>query len=210
MWRRTLAHARRRTPAAQNAGGARVRQDSRLHAPSAAGIDRRTHPMKTLRQAVDKLPLPENPGGLVYGTILIAALLSAESAKVESYWETLAGVALTEIIYWLALSYSEFAGDRAEDGEPFTIRGFQRSAKHELAVSEGALVPLLVLIGCWIGGVGLHNGIRFAIWASAVVIVAAELVIGIRSEQHGRELAISAGLGVVFGLLVISLRLILH
>ena len=61
-----------------------------------------------------------------------------------------------------------------------------------------------------IGGVGLHNGIRFSIWASAVMIVVAELVIGVRSEQHGRELAISAGLGVVFGLLVISLRLILH
>jgi hypothetical protein len=69
---------------------------------------------------------------------------------------------------------------------------------------------VLVLVGCWIGGVGLHNGIRFAIWSSAVVIVAAELIIGIRSDQHGRELAVSAVLGVVFGLLVISLRLILH
>jgi hypothetical protein len=166
--------------------------------------------MKKLRQAVDKLPLPENPGGLVYGTILIAALLSAESAKVETYWETLAGVALTEIIYWLALSYSEFAGARAADGKPFTFSGFRRSAQHEFAVSEGALVPILVLVGCWIAGVGLHNGIRFSIWASAVMIVLAELVIGVRSNQHGRELAISAGLGVVFGLLVISLRLILH
>jgi hypothetical protein len=166
--------------------------------------------MKTLRHWVDALPLPTNPGGLVYGTILIAALLSAESAKVESYWETLAGVALTEIIYWLALSYSEFAGHRVAAGEPFTVGGFWRSAEHELAVSEGALVPLLVLIGCWIAGVQLYNGIRLAIWGSAGMIVAAEVVIGIRSDQHGRQLAVSAALGVVFGLLVISLRLILH
>jgi hypothetical protein len=166
--------------------------------------------MKTLRSWVDDLPLPTNPGGLVYGTILIAALLSAESAKVETYVETLAGVALTEIIYWLALSYSEFAGHRVDEGQPFTIKGFWRSARHELAVSEGALVPLLVLIGCWIADVKLHNGIRLAIWASAGVIVAAEVVIGIRADQHGRELAVSAALGVVFGLLVISLRLILH
>jgi hypothetical protein len=166
--------------------------------------------MKMLRHWMDELPLPTNPGGLVYGTILIAALLSAESAKVESYWETLAGVALTEIIYWLALSYSEFAGHRVAEGEPFTVGGFWRSAEHEIAVSEGALVPLLVLIGCWIAGVHLYNGIRFAIWASAAVIVAAEVLIGVRSDQHGRELAVSAALGVVFGLLVISLRLILH
>ena len=44
----------------------------------------------------------------------------------------------------------------------------------------------------------------------AVVIVIGEVVIGVRSNQHGRELAVSAALGVVFGLLVISLRLILH
>jgi hypothetical protein len=166
--------------------------------------------MKRLRHWVDLLPLPENPGGLVYGTILVAALLSAEAAKVETYWETLAGVAVTELIYWLALSYSEFAGDRVVDEQPFTFGGFWVSAKHEFAVSEGALVPVLILVGCWIGGVGLHNGIRFAIWSSAVVIVVAEVVIGIRSNQHGRELAISAALGVVFGLMVISLRLILH
>ncbi len=163
-----------------------------------------------VRHWLDQLPLPDNPGGLVYGTILVAALLSAESAKVETYLDTLAGVALTEVIYWLALSYSEFAGDRAADGKPFTFTGFRASAQHEFAVSEGALVPVLVLIGCWIAGIDLHNGIRFAIWSSAAMIVLAELVIGIRSDQHGRELAISAGLGVVFGLLVISLRLILH
>ena len=166
--------------------------------------------MKRLRHWVDELPLPTNPGGLVYGTILVSALLAAESVKVETYPETLVGVALTEVIYWLALSYSEFAGHRVAEGQPFTLAGFWRSAQHELAVSEGALVPLLVLIGCWIAGVQLYNGIRFAIWASAAVIVVAEVVIGIRSEQHGRELAVSALLGVVFGLLVISLRLILH
>jgi hypothetical protein len=166
--------------------------------------------MKLLRRWVDELPLPTNPGGLVYGTILVAALLSAESAKVETYLDTLAGVALTEVIYWLALSYSEFAGHRVDEGLPFTFSGFWRSAQHELAVSEGALVPVLVLVGCWIADVQLHNGIRFAIWGSAAVIVLAEVVIGIRSDQHGRELAVSAALGVVFGLAVISLRLILH
>ena len=163
-----------------------------------------------LRHWLDELPLPTNPGGLVYGTILVAALLAAESAKVETYVETLIGVALTEIIYWLALSYAEFAGHRVEQGDPFTFAGFARSARHELAVSEGAVVPIAVLIGCWIAGVHLANGIRLAIWASAAVIVLAEILIGVRAEQHGRELAVSAALGVVCGLLVISLRLILH
>ena len=166
--------------------------------------------MKSLRRALDRLPLPTNPGGLVYGTILIAALLAAENAKAEGYADTIAGVAVAELVYWLALSYSEFAGHRVTEGGAFNLKGFWRSAEHEIAVVQGAVVPVLVLICCWIADVKLYNGLRLAIWASAGVIVVGELLIGVRSEQHGRELATSAALGVVFGLLVISLRLILH
>ena len=166
--------------------------------------------MKSLRRVLDRLPLPTNPGGLVYGTILIAALLAAENAKAQTYADTIAGVAVAELVYWLALSYSEFTGHRVTEGGAFNLKSFWRSAEHELAVVQGAVVPVLVLIGCWIAGVKLYNGVRLAIWASAGVIVVGELLIGVRSEQHGRELAVSAALGVVFGLLVISLRLILH
>lgn len=166
--------------------------------------------MERLRKWLQALPLPTNPGGLVYGTILIAALLAAEGGTAVDYTETVVGIVLAEFVYWLALSYAEFAGDRAADGRPFAWRGFRASARHELAVVQGGVIPLLVVVGSWIAGVSLSWGLRFAIWASAAVIVLTEVAIGIRSNQRGRELVISAALGVLFGLLVISLRLILH
>src|SRR6202012_886850 len=87
-----------------------------------------------LRHQVQRLPLPTNPGGLVYGTILSATLISAEYARAERYAGALGGIVIAEIVYWLALSYSEFAGERVKTGESFEFKGFWRTAKHELAV----------------------------------------------------------------------------
>ena len=73
--------------------------------------------MSWIRNQVRRMPLPTNPGGLVYGTILSATLISAEYAKAERYGGALGGIALAEIIYWLALSYSEFAGERVRKSQ---------------------------------------------------------------------------------------------
>ena len=63
--------------------------------------------------------MPDNAGGLVYGTILVATLLSAESARSETYLKTVGAVVVTLLAYWVTISYSEFAGERLERGEHF-------------------------------------------------------------------------------------------
>ena len=44
--------------------------------------------------------MPTNPGRLVYGTIAVGALLAAESARQETYVETVFAVAITLLLYW--------------------------------------------------------------------------------------------------------------
>ena len=166
--------------------------------------------MSWLRHQLDRLPLPTNPGGLVYGTILIATLISAESAKAQRYGGSLAGIVLAELVYWMALSYSEFTGERAASGEPFELRGFWRSAKHELAVIQGGIVPFLVILVCWIVGASLTTALTLGVYTAAAMIVVTELVIGITTEQTGRELVIDTAVGVAFGVLVIAVKVILH
>ena len=166
--------------------------------------------MSRLRHELARLPLPTNPGGLVYGTILIATLISAESAKAQRYSGSLAGIALAEFVYWLAISYSEFTGERAASGEPFELRGFWRSARHELAVVQGGTVPFLVIVACWIIGASLSAALTLGVYTAAGMIVVAELVIGITTEQTGRELVIDTAVGVAFGVLVIAVKVILH
>jgi hypothetical protein len=93
--------------------------------------------------------VPTNPAGLIYGTITVAALLAAETARRETYAKTVGAVGLTLIVYWLAHSYAEFAGDRLADGEHVSVVGLLRAARRGLAVLMGAAIPFLVLLGCW-------------------------------------------------------------
>jgi len=154
--------------------------------------------------------MPDNPAGLVYGTVTVAALLAAESARRETYAAVIASVVITLILYWLAHAYAEFVGHRLQTQEHFTYRGLMRTAAHEFAVVLGATVPLAVLLGCWAFGTRLDTAVSASIWTAAGAIVAVELVIGIKAELEGRDLIRQTLFGAVLGLLVISLRVVLH
>ena len=67
--------------------------------------------------------MPDNAAGLVYGTILVATLLSAESALRETYAKTVIGVLVALVTYWLALAYARFTGERLEEGRGATLAG---------------------------------------------------------------------------------------
>jgi hypothetical protein len=151
-----------------------------------------------------------NPGRLVYGTIAVGALLAAESARRETYLETVLAVAVTLLLYWLAHSYAEFVDRRLEHAKPFSLEGFAAAARHELSVLVGAAIPLIVLVIWWIAGASLGAAVGAAVWTSAIVIVLIEIVIGRRAELTGREFATQTAFGALLGLLVIALRLLLH
>jgi hypothetical protein len=166
--------------------------------------------MNWITRQVKRLPLPSNPSGLIYGSILSATLISAETAKAERYAGALGGIVLAEIIYWLALAYSEFAGERAETGDPFEFKAFLRSAKHELAVVLSGIPPFLVIVACWIAGAPLSTALTIGVYTAAGMIVLAELIIGISTEQTGRELIFDTLVGVLFGILIVALKVLLH
>jgi hypothetical protein len=155
-------------------------------------------------------PMPANSGRLVYGTIAVGALLAAESARQETYLETVGAVAITLLLYWLAHSYSEFIDRRLEHGKPFSFDGFAEAALHELAVLVGAAIPLIVLVSWWVAGASLGAAVSAAVWTSAIVIVAIEIVIGRRAELPGRAFVTQTAFGATLGLLVIAVRLVLH
>jgi hypothetical protein len=152
----------------------------------------------------------ENPGGIVYGVILVATLLAAESATRETYGETVGAVAVALTVYWLASAYAAFTGERAHGGEHFTVSGYRRALRHESAVVVGALGPLVAVLVCWAVGTGLDAATRLGVWVAGAIIVATELLLGIRSHLEGRELVVQTAFGVVLGAAVVALRVLLH
>jgi hypothetical protein len=151
-----------------------------------------------------------NPGKLVYGTILVATLLAAESARQETYARTAGAVVIALLVYWLAASYAQFTGERLERCEPFHYSALLRTAVHEVGVIVGAIVPLAVLLLMWAAGAALTAAVTTAIWSAAAMIVATEVLIGVRADLTGRELVRQTAFGVVLGLLVVALRVLLH
>jgi hypothetical protein len=154
--------------------------------------------------------MPANPAGLVYGTLLVATLLGAEVSRAETYPKTLGALAIALTLYWLAHSYAEFTGGRIEDAEHFTYAGLVRTARGEMTMLAGPVVPILLILICWAAGVALTSAVLAAVWTSAAMIVAAEVAIGVRAKLSRRDLVRQAAIGAALGLLVIALRVLLH
>jgi hypothetical protein len=154
--------------------------------------------------------MPTSVAGLIYGTISVAALLAAESARSETYPKTVGAVAIIMILYWMAHSYSEYAAERMQEHEPFTYTGMIAIATRELTVLIGAAVPFAMLVICWIVGASLTLAVAAASWASAAIVIATEIVIGVRANLTGRELVRQTVVGAILGLLIVALRVLLH
>jgi hypothetical protein len=151
-----------------------------------------------------------NAAGLVYGTILVATLLSAESAARETYPKTVAAVLVTLAAYWLTLAYSRFTGDRLEHKERFSLSDLVHAAREELTVLLGAAIPLDMLLVFWIGGASLETAVNAAVFIAAVTLVVIEVVIGVRAELRGRQLILQSAVGATLGLMIIGIRILLH
>lgn len=151
-----------------------------------------------------------NPGAIVYGTITIGALLAAESAQHETYAETVGAVLIALLLYWLAHAYSELAAERLEHHEAFTVTGVVSTLVSELMIIVGAAVPLLTLVVCWAAGFRLATAVAAAVSTAAAMIVIEEAVTGVRAHLSRRALVVQIAVGIFFGLLVLSLSLLLH
>jgi hypothetical protein len=154
--------------------------------------------------------VPDNAAGLVYGIILVATLLSAESASQETYLKTVIGVLAAIVTYWLALAYARFTGERLEQKTRATIPDMTSAAVHELTVLYGAAVPFAAIVAFWIGGASLDTAILAAVYVADAAIIAAEIIIGVRAGLRGAALIGQAAVGAVLGTLILLLRLLLH
>jgi hypothetical protein len=151
-----------------------------------------------------------NPGGAIYGTLTVGALLAAEQAGRETYAKTIVAVAVAMILYWLAHAYAGSAEHRLREEEPLTPGLVGRTMLHEVSILVGAAVPLLVVVLFGLFGAALATAVSAGAWTSAIVIVALELIAAVRAELHGREFVVQVVIGALLGVLVIVLKVLLH
>lgn len=151
----------------------------------------------------------ENPGGIVYGAILVGALLAAESGHPETYTEAVASGLTGAAVFWLLHAYASALGRRVAHQERLTARVLMQSLGDEWAIIPGAAIPLSVLVIAGLTGSNLEDAVNVAIWASVASIVVLEIGAGINAGARGMELFFDAAIGAVLGGAILALKAIL-
>jgi hypothetical protein len=146
----------------------------------------------------------------VYGIIVIGALLAAESARHETYLDTVSSTVIAAALYWLAHAYAGVLGRRLTLQQRLTAGALARALGHDWAIMRGAAVPLLALVLCWAIGVALHTAVAAALWSVIASLIAFELLAGVRSRATPGELALDLGVGAAMGLAILVLKIVLH
>jgi hypothetical protein len=152
----------------------------------------------------------ENPAGVVYGLVVIGALLAAESGRHETYLATVASAGIAAALYWLAHAYATVLGRRLSFGQRLNLVALARALAHDWALVRGAAIPLLTTLVAWLLGASQETAVAAALWSDVVAIAVLELAAGLRSRGGAAELALQACVSATLGAGIIVLRVVLH
>lgn len=148
--------------------------------------------------------------GAIYGSLAVGTLLAVESARQETYGETLGAVVIALLLYWLAHSYAEFTSRRIREGERLTLRGLTGSMALWSPIPVGAGPPLIALVMAHTLGANLTVAVSVGFWTAVGSIVLVELFAAARSRSSILELLLQSSMGALLGIGIIALRIVLH
>jgi hypothetical protein len=163
-----------------------------------------------LRRLVDWLLPSESTDRVVYGVILVGALLAAESGIHETYLDTILSAVIATAIYWLAHAYAHVLARRLTTLGRLTIGALLGGLAREAALLRGAAVPLLVLVIAWLSGATVASAVTAALWGSVASLIGLELAAAQRAPATIPERALELGVGVTLGLGIVALKVVLH
>jgi hypothetical protein len=193
--------------------GPRERDNRAIGKPPASSHSRRsagagTHalPWRLLAWALSV----ENADRVVYGVILVGALLAAESGLHETYLDTILSAVIATAIYWLAHSYAQVLARRLRTHDRLTPGALWRGLAREVALIRGAAIPVIVLLIAWASGASQAHAVTAALWSSVATLISFELLAAGRAPATLPERGLELGVGVTIGLGIMLLKIVLH
>jgi hypothetical protein len=146
----------------------------------------------------------------VYGTVMVGVLLAAEDSHREGYPETIGAAAVVLALYWPMSLHTHTLGIRLRTRGRLNLKLLWHRCAHELAMVEGAFVPVLALLTAWVAGATVTSGVTVALWATVLSVVILEVAAAWEARLRPQEVWLQAAVGAVMGLAIIALKLILH
>jgi hypothetical protein len=159
---------------------------------------------------LERLVPTRNPDAAIYGLLTIGPLLTAETALHENYIDTVGTAVIALGLTWLAHGYATMVARTLDGSERLGAAALARALAHDLAIVGGAVVPVLVIVACWLAGADEADAVSAAVWSTLACLVLFGLLAGLRSSSTLGELVFGVGVGLVMGAGILVLRVILH
>jgi hypothetical protein len=172
-------------------------------------VTQRPSPVRTLPRHRDLLGLVTGGEGAITGTVVCAAAIAYGVGHLNSIGELSVAILGTVAVYWIAHLHAVTLGSS------LTHRHHPMVAlRHALVATApivgASVVPLVVLLVCYLAGAGLRTAGWAALAATIALLTLYSYLAGARGglDTGGRIASACAGAGL--GVLVALLKLALH
>ena len=151
-----------------------------------------------------------DPGGLLYGAIVSAAVLVTVSAHAEGTDYVVLATAGFLIVYWMAHVYIEtLSAQFRGEAKPFTRR-LQHAAGHEASVLKGGLPAIVVYTAASLLGGDASNSAAAAAYFSVGLLVLIGYLGAHQAGVRGRALVGEVLAAGSFGIVIVIGKTLLH
>ena len=144
----------------------------------------------------------------IYGTIISASVLAAVDEQTPVLSVAL-GVVVTLVVYWLAERWSELLASHVR-GEPLTWPHTRRVFVRGWPMVQASYGPVLVLVVASLLGADLDGAVMAALATTIVVLVGLGATAGHRAALPRSGVVLSAAFAGLLGVLLITLKTLLH
>ncbi len=151
-----------------------------------------------------------DPGGLLYGAIVSAAVLVTVSAHAEGTDHVILATAGFLVVYWMAHVYIETLSTQFRgDHNPFARR-LQHAAGHEASVLKGGAPAIVVYALASLLGADASNAAAVAAYFSVALLVVIGYLGAHQAGVRGWPLLGEVAAAGSFGLLIVAGKALLH
>jgi hypothetical protein len=151
-----------------------------------------------------------NFAAAIYGSILVAALVSTLDAEHATAGAMSVAVLSTMVVFWIAHVWADAVAERVTDPTPLSVARVRRIARVQWPMVQTAIGPLVALALASAGAWSLHVGVDVALAVSVAQLAAWGIVIGLRTASSWPAALLSGLVDGLLGVAIVALKTLVH
>jgi hypothetical protein len=151
-----------------------------------------------------------NFAAAIYGSILVAALVSTLDAEHATASAMCIAVLSTMVVFWIAHVWADAVAERVSDPAPLSVARVRRIARVQWPMVQTAIGPLIALLLAAAGAWSLHAGVAVALGVSVAQLAAWGVVIGFRTDASWPAALLSGFVDGLLGVAIVVLKSFVH